>query len=62
MKWSEYAQEGGQAIQKGATSALHALETGLAVYGKLKRGYQAAAALGTGLRALAPAVGAVALL
>ena len=44
MKWSEYAQEGGQAIQKGATSA------------------QAAAALGTGLRALAPAAGAVVLL
>ena len=59
MKWNEYANESGQAIQKGATSALHALETRLAVYGTLKSGYQIAAQLGTGFRAIAPVAAAL---
>ena len=59
MKWNEYAHETGQAIQKGASSALHALETGLAVYGTLKGGYQLATQVGTGLRAIAPVAAAL---
>ena len=62
MKWGEYLHESGQAIQKGAGQALHALEAGLAVYGTLKGGYQLASQIGAGVRALAPAAGAAALL
>lgn len=62
MKWTEYAHETGQAVQKGAATALHALETGLAVYGTLKGGYQLATQLGAGMRAIAPIAGAAALL
>ena len=62
MKWSDYCYETSEAVQKGATSALHALETGLAVYGTLKGGYQLATQIGGGLRAIAPVVGAAAVL
>lgn len=62
MKWSDYCYDTSQAVQKGASSALNALETGLAVYGTLKGGYQLATQIGGGLRAIAPMAGAAALL
>ena len=62
MKWNDYCYETAEAVQKGASSALHALETGLAVYSTLKGGYQLATQIGAGLRTIAPAAGAVALL
>ena len=60
MLWQQYAQDFGHAVQKGLETGFHTLEGALAVYGTLKGGYELAGAIGSGLRAAAPA--AVALL
>lgn len=54
MRWNDYVHDTASAIQKGAESAFHTLERGLEIYGVLQGGYQLAAQLGSGLRALAP--------
>ena len=41
MRWNQYAQDTGHAIQKGLSTGLHVLESGLATFGTLRGVYQA---------------------